>query len=372
MIYLDNAATSWKKPPAVLAALRQALGPYGGNPGRASHALSLAAAEKIDETRHALAAMLALPFPSHIVFTLNATYALNMAIKGRVRQGDHILLSDREHNAVYRPVCRLVAEVVADFDVFSTVGDVRRNLNALLRRNTRMLVCNHVSNVDGARAPLAEIGAFCREHGIYFIVDISQSAGHMPLSHASLGYPNAVCAPSHKGLFGIQGCGFAWFLEEGDIAPLCEGGSGSASRSPTMPKDLPEHLEAGTLPTPAILALLAGVEFIKKITPEAIAAHEEHLADHLCDRLSAARSIRIYRPAGGGVLSLTCEGKSPDRLVAALDAEGVCVRGGLHCAPLAHAAIGTEETGTVRVSFSYMNTLHEANRFADLFLSLCK
>ena len=372
MIYLDNAATSWKKPPAVLAALRQALGPYGGNPGRASHALSLAAAEKIDETRHALAALLALPFPSHIVFTLNATYALNMAIKGRVRQGDHILLSDREHNAVYRPVCRLVAEGVADFDVFSTVEDVRRNLNALLRKNTRMLVCNHVSNVDGARAPLAEIGAFCREHDIYFIVDISQSAGHMPLSHASLGYPNAVCAPAHKGLFGIQGCGFAWFLDEGDIAPLCEGGSGSASRSPTMPKDLPEHLEAGTLPTPAILALLAGVEFIKKITPEAIAAHEEHLADHLCDRLSAARSIRIYRPAGGGVLSLTCEGKSPDRLVAALDAEGVCVRGGLHCAPLAHAAIGTEETGTVRVSFSYMNTLHEANRFADLFLSLCK
>ena len=341
VIYLDNAATTWQKPPAVLAALRQALGPYGGNPGRASHALSLAAAERIDETRTALAALLALPFPSHIVFTLNATYALNMAIKGRVRRGDHILISDREHNAVYRPVCRLAAEGIADFDVFSATGDVRSHLLTLLRDNTRMLICNHISNVDGARAPLAEIGALCREHGIYFIVDISQSAGHIPLSHATLGYPNAVCAPAHKGLFGIQGCGFAWFLDERDINPLCEGGSGSASRSPTMPREMPERLEAGTLPTPAILALRAGVEFVARVTPAAIAAHEEKLADHLCARLSEVRGIRLYRPAGGGVLSFTCAGMSHDRLVAELDAENVCVRGGLHCAPLANRHCAT-------------------------------
>ncbi|MBQ8351793.1 MAG: aminotransferase class V-fold PLP-dependent enzyme [Clostridia bacterium] len=363
MIYFDNAATTWKKPDGVMAAIARALGECGGNPGRSSHALSLSAAEGVDAVRCSLAALLGADDPSHIVFCHNATEALNMAILTRVQRGDHILISDREHNAVYRPVCRLLREGIADFDVFSTMGDVMQNIRSLLRKNTRMLLCNHVSNVDGAVAPIEAIGRLCRERGIYFIVDASQSLGHMPFSCKTI-CADAVCGPGHKGLFGIQGCGFVWLRQESGLREFHSGGSGSASRSPEMPPTLPERMEAGTLPTPAILALGAGLDFLHKTTPEAIAAHERMLADRLCDHLNDIRGIRLYRGASDSVLSFTAEQCSPDELTAALDDRHICVRGGLHCAPLSHSALGTIREGTVRVSFSYFNTKGEVDRFA--------
>ena len=231
-----------------------------------------------------------------------------------------------------------------------------------------MLICNHISNVDGAIAPVKEIGRLCRERGIYYIVDASQSLGHLPLSAEEMG-ADVLCGPGHKGLFGIQGCGFAWLRTSDGLRECFSGGSGSASRLPQMPDTLPDRMEAGTLPTPAILALGAGIDFLHRVTVEAVKEHEERLALHLCDRLSARKDIRILRGGCAGVLSLCTEIPSPDVLTAALDGRGICVRGGLHCAPLAHAALGTIESGTVRISFSYFNTCKEIDRFAKEFFS---
>ena len=370
MIYFDNAATTWPKPPAVLHRLRQAVEMYGGNPGRSSHALSLRAAEKIDEVRHLIASFFLLPHPDHVVFTQNATHALNLAIRTRVRRGMHILISDREHNAVYRPVCRLVQEGIAEFDVFSTRGDVESNILSLLRPETGMLICNHISNVDGACAPIEMLASFCRRRGIYFIVDASQSAGHVPLSFTADTQPDALCAPAHKGLLGVQGCGFAWLRSGEGLSPFLDGGSGTASRLPTMPTELPERMEAGTLPTPAILSLGEGIRFLRSVGLSAIAAHEAALADRLCARLAKEKRVRVYRREDAGLLSFTCQGISPDAVATALDTRGICVRAGLHCAPLAHTAIGTAEEGTVRVSFSYFNHAAEVDRFADVLFSL--
>ena len=362
MIYLDNAATTWKKPPTVYRALTQAVRKYG-NPGRSSHALSLSASEMIDDVRCLAAELIGAEDPSHIVFTMNATMALNLAIKTRIQRGGHILISDREHNAVYRPVCRLAREKIADFDVFSTRGNLQTNILSLLRENTQMLICNHVSNVDGSIAPIREIGELCRTRGIYFILDLSQSLGHIPFSLGEV-CADAVCAPGHKGLFGVPGVGFVWLRDGHILREFLEGGSGSSSLSPSMPSDLPEKMEAGTLPTPAIAALGAGIRFLKKQTVEAVAAHEELLAARLCDRLYGIRGLHIYRGGRGGPISLCPTGITPDALTARLDAEGICVRGGLHCAPLAHAALGTQSTGTVRVSFSFFNTREEIDHFA--------
>lgn len=361
MLYFDNAATTLKKPPGVMRAVRRALLECGGNPGRSSHALSLAAAEGIDAVRVSLAAQLGVSQPEHVVFCGNATAALNMAIMTQVRRGDHILISDREHNAVYRPVCRLAREGIAEFDVFQAGEDSQKKIEALLRPTTRLLICNHVSNVDGHIAPLQEIGRLCRAHGITLIVDAAQSLGHMPFSAEEI-QADVVCGPGHKGLFGIQGCGFAWFRRGEGLREFLSGGSGSASRLPYMPPTLPERLEAGTLPTPAIFALGAGLAFLESTTIEAVAEREKRLGTRLEERLSAIPGLQIYHGGGGGVFSVTSDRLSPDALTAALDQRGLCVRGGLHCAPLAHSALGTVKTGTVRISLSYFNTEAEIDR----------
>ena len=371
MIYFDNAATTGKKPPGVTKAVMRSLFECGGNPGRSSHALSLAAAEAVDAVRCSLADLIGAEDPTHIVFCRGATEALNMAIYTRVQRGDHVLISDREHNAVYRPVCRLARDGIADFDVFSTKSNVLQSIKDLLRDNTRMLICNHVSNVDGAVAPIREIGRLCRERGIYFIIDASQSLGHLPFSVKDV-EADAVCAPGHKGLFGIPGCGFAWLRQAEGLREFLCGGSGSASRMPTMPPTLPERLEAGTLPTPAILALGAGLAFLEKIGIEAVAAHETALAARLCERLNEMKGMQLYYGGTGGVLSLRAGTLTPDELTAALDSRGICVRGGLHCSPLSHSAIGTMPHGTVRASLCYFNTVAEVDRFATVLADILR
>ncbi len=370
MIYFDNAATTWQKPDGVMHALHTALHECGGNPGRAAHRLSLSASEAVDAVRVSLAALLSVPDPGRIVFCKNATEALNLAIYTRVQRGDHVLISDREHNAVYRPICRLVRQGIIDFDVFRIDENTEENIQALLRENTRVLVCNHISNVDGKKAPLEAIGHLCRKHGIYFIVDASQSLGHCPVLVNEIG-ADALCGPGHKGLFGIQGCGFAYLRQERGLREFLSGGSGSASRLPFMPTALPERFEAGTLPTPAILTLGAGVDFVRQVTPCVIADHEKQLTARLRRNLEGQADLHLYG-GEGGLLSLTAQGHTPDELAAALDERGVCVRAGLHCAPLAHSALGTAAEGTLRISFSYFNTESEVDAFSDILLSLLK
>ena len=234
-----------------------------------------------------------------------------------------------------------------------------------------MLICNHVSNVDGSIAPIREIGELCRTRGIYFILDLSQSLGHIPFSLGEV-CADAVCAPGHKGLFGVPGVGFVWLRDGHILREFLEGGSGSSSLSPSMPSDLPEKMEAGTLPTPAIAALGAGIRFLKKQTVEAVAAHEELLAARLCDRLYGIRGLHIYRGGRGGPISLCPTGITPDALTARLDAEGLCVRGGLHCAPLMHKFLGTFDSGLIRVSLAVQNSSKELEYFLSAIKNIAK
>ena len=273
MIYLDNAATSFPKPHRVVEEQLRCMQLYGGNPGRGSHALAMAAAEKIYECREELASFFGSPNLENVIFTMNTTMALNTAIKGLLRRGDHVLISDMEHNAVFRPIYKLSRDGVITYDVFQTfptnatrtTDSICASILEKLRPNTRMLICAHASNICSATLPLAEIGALCRKKGILFLVDAAQSAGHLPINMVKMQI-DALCAPGHKGLWGPQGCGVL-ILGEGIVADtLIEGGSGYNSLEGNMPTEVPERYEAGTLPTPAIAGLFG--EVIQKMMQE--------------------------------------------------------------------------------------------------------
>ena len=372
LLYLDNAATTWPKPPEVGEAMMHALRDCGGNPGRSGHALSLAAAELIFHCREEAASFFGCSRPERVVFTQNATYALNLAIKTMIPDGSHVLISDMEHNSVLRPVASLAQRRVR-YSTFPT-GDgdpcaILRALRERLRPNTRAIVTIHGSNICGLRLPLAEIGQFCRRYGLLFLVDASQTAGLLPISMEELGI-DALCTAGHKGLYGPPGSGLLLLSERGETCvrrahTWVEGGSGSASRRITMPEDLPERLEAGTLATPAIAGLLAGLRFVRSRGPETIFRQEDSL------RIAALREIRtipgviFYRPNDpGGLLLLNLRGYSSEEVGRLLDRQGICVRAGLHCAPGAHRVLGTGEGGAVRISFGAFNRPEDVSRLS--------
>ena len=380
MIYLDNAATSFPKPSSVSREMVRCMQKYCGNPGRGSHALSLAAAEKVYECRAELAALMNAGNAENVVFTLNATMALNMAIKGLIRDGDHVLISDMEHNAVLRPVHRLAADGRITYDVFPTYptdpsrspAEICAAIRQRIRPNTRLLVCAHASNICSAALPLDAIGALCHEHGILFVVDASQSAGHLPIDVGQMQI-DALCLPGHKGLFGPPGTG-ALLLGDG-IRPdtLLEGGSGYNSRDPFMPDDAPERYEAGTLPTAALAGLCEGIREIRRQGVATIREHERILVSLLKERLLECDRITLYASHhSGGILLFNVDGIPADGVGQLLNERGFCVRSGLHCAPLAHATLLTPPSGAVRVSPALFNTAAQINAFADCVSELLK
>ncbi len=372
MIYLDHAATSYPKPRCVHKAVCRALTRYGGNPGRGGHRLSLSAAEMIYDCRVALSELLGTDTPERIVLTSGATMALNLAIYSRVRRGMHVLISDREHNATLRPILRLHREGIIEYDVFPTGGDVPSEIRARIRENTGMLIACHTSNVTGFTLPVERIGALCRERGIYFIVDAAQSAGHLPLDFEGIGC-HALCAPAHKGLFGVTGLGFCALAGGDELVPFLSGGSGVDSLSPDMPQELPERFEAGTLPTLAAAALIAGVRYVREYGPSAIAERESRLKARTVEGLSVIRGVRLYEPeCPGGLIALTHKTLMPDILAGRLDGEGICVRAGYHCAPLAHRTVGTPEGGCVRISLAHTNTERECDAFLSAMQRILK
>lgn len=365
MIYLDNAATSYPKPRAVISAYKTALERFGGNPGRGAHRLSLAAADMVYDCRCAVAGFFGSKHPERVVFTSGATAALNLAITCRIDNGDHILMSDREHNAVARTVYALSRERGVEYDVFGTDGDVLASIRALLRPNTRVLAAVHASNVTGKLLPIEGIAALCREKDIFFVIDGAQSAGHRKIDLSTIPY-GAFCAPAHKGLLGAAGVGILIASGEGGT-PLIYGGSGWDSHNPSMPDPLPERFEAGTLPTPAIAALRAGVNFLERHGIDAVAAAEKEAKAILLDGISEMQGVHLYEPeCEGGITAFTHESIPPDRIAAALDKEGICVRAGYHCAPLAHRAIGTPTGGCVRISTGYATTVRQAKKTLDI------
>ena len=363
MIYFDHAATSYPKPPEILEAVRDTVINCGGNPGRGGHKLSLAAAERVYEVREELARFFDAEAPESFIFTQNATHALNLAIKTAVRPGDHVLISNLEHNAVFRPIYRLYRDRTISFSVFRTDGDVIRHIESVRRPESRILVCTHASNVNGQVLPLDKIAAYCRQHRLYMIVDASQSAGHIPISIRNLA-PDALCAPAHKGLYGLQGAGFVCLKSAEGLTEYAEGGSGSHSLSPEMPDELPERFEAGTLATPAIASLGAGIRAIQSMGGiEAIAEHERSLCRRAQEMVDSVRGSKIYAADHSLLFSFNLHGITSEMLAEELSLHGIAVRGGFHCAPLAHRTLKTGEYGAVRLSFGPTNTAEELEEF---------
>ena len=371
-IYLDHAATSWPKPQAVVEAVTRCMRESGGNPGRGSHKLALRAAEEIYGCRE-LAAELFDTEPERVVCTGGATMGLNMAICGMLRQGDHVLIDTMAHNAVYRPVYALAAQGRIAFDIYNAEGTAEeclRSAASLMKNNTRMIISTHMSNICSHTEPVQLLGRFCREKGLLFVVDGAQSGGHIPISVRDYNI-TALALPGHKGLLGPQGCGLLLFGENiPDCAPVLHGGSGSRSLDPEMPPDLPEHLEAGTLPTPAIAGLHAGLRILHGKNMVEQWEKTVSLGKLFLRESSVIPGIRFHGSTAGNVLSFTLEGLLPSRTAEYLDQYGICVRSGYHCAPLAHRAVGSFDTGTVRISFGDGNTSKEVHRLLEVLEKL--
>ena len=377
MIYFDNAATTFPKPREVTAAVAHHMQAHGGNPGRGAHPLALAAAEAVYDVRSEVAAFFGGGKPENVVFTQNATHALNLAIFGTVRAGDHVLISNLEHNSVFRPVAELYRRGVASYSIFDALGSEEETLagiKKLLRLSTRVLICTHASNVCPKVLPLERISRLCRERGILHIADVSQSAGIYPVRIGESA--DIICAPGHKGLYGPQGTGFCLFADRFDFSrllPTVFGGNGLASAKPEMGHTPPESFEAGTLAAPAISGLLAGIRFVKRHGTERIRAHECAISEKIRAFLLRQDGVTVYLPYenAGSTLLFNVDGESASALASKLSARGVCTRAGMHCAPLAHGALGTGGDA-LRLSFSAFNTMKEADDFCSIFSEITR
>lgn len=366
MIYLDSAATTLQKPPAVARAASFAIG-HMASPGRGGHRPAMRAAETAFACRTAAAEFFGLSDPERVVLTFNATHALNIAIKSIVKPGDTVLISGYEHNAVSRPLYAMsgVRVKTADSPLFEPEL-LYRSFEEALTEEVGAVVCSHVSNVFGYILPVERVAALCRSRGVPFILDASQSAGCLSVHMEELGAA-FVAMPGHKGLYGPQGTGL--LLCGAEAAPLLEGGTGSLSLRQEMPDFLPDRLEAGTHNIPGVAGLLEGIRFVSRRGTEAILDHERVLTFRAAERLSRIPGVRVYAAGQpirqAGVLSFTVRDMDCEAVGEALGDAGIAVRAGFHCAPLAHRSAGTIQTGTVRASFSAFNTPAEADRLAD-------
>lgn len=368
MIYFDNAATSLQKPPEVIDAAAAAIRTLS-SPGRGGYPTAVQAADVVFECRSELQELFGASSPEQVVFTANATYALNIAIRSLVPEGGKVVISGWEHNAVTRPLfARNVRVQVAAAPMFSPEA----TLDAFafhIRPGVDAVICSHVSNVFGCVQPVREIGTLCRRYGIPFIVDASQSAGILPLNLESAA-ADFLAMPGHKGLYGPQGTGVLVCREGAPCTPLAEGGTGSRSAEQEMPDFLPDRLEAGTHNVPGIAGLLAGIRFVKLNGLSDICARERYLAALAAEGLRQISGVDVFSLPDlsdqTGVLSFRCAGLSAESVGAQLAENGIAVRTGFHCAPLAHRTAGTLDTGTVRVSFSVFNTREEIYRFLEV------
>ena len=364
MIYFDSAATSFQKPGSVAAAMWEALASMS-SPGRGGYPAAARAADTAFQCRSELAELFGLKNPEQVVFTLNATHALNIAIKSLVPPGGTAVVSGYEHNAVTRPLETLGAKIsVAAAPLFDAEA-VTEAFCHLITPNTNAVICSHVSNVFGFIQPVEEIAAICRSRGVPFIIDASQSAGILPLKLDALD-ASFIAMPGHKGLYGPQGTGVLLCGKGVSTRTLLEGGTGSQSIQQIMPDFLPDRLEAGTLNMPGIAGLLAGVRYVRRGGLDKILAHEKHLTQMTLQGLEDLPGVKVYAAPGlrnqTGVLSLTAEGQDVEVIGSALAERGIAVRAGIHCAPYAHRTAGTLDSGTVRISFSDFNTPEEVAR----------
>lgn len=372
MIYLDNAATTFPKPPAVSAAVNEALRVYGANPGRSGHKQSMRSAKEIYDCRGMAAALFHAENVEDVVFTLNCTHSLNIVFKGLLKSGDHVVTSDMEHNSVMRPLHELAKKGVTFTQAKVYPGDNDKTVDSFrnaLGPDTKLVVCTHASNVWGARLPIGRIGALCHEYGIQFMVDAAQTAGTLPIDIQDM-HIDYLCAAGHKGLYGPMGTGILITTCADKLSTLTEGGTGSSSISYEHPLQMPDKFESGTPNLPGIAGLKAGIAFVSRVKQENIARHEIELMRRLYDKFANLNHVLLYTEKPGldhfaPVLSFNVKGIDSETVAEYLNRNyDIALRAGLHCAPAAHSAMGTLETGAVRVSPSYFTNAAQIDRLA--------
>lgn len=370
-IYLDCAATSRRKPPQVLRALVDYASRVGVSHGRGAYGKGIAANEMVYGTRAVLAKLFGVSRSDRIIFTKNVTEAINTALKGFLKQGDHVVLSGLEHNAVIRPLNRLKEVRGVDYSLVHPNAHGRLNpydFEKALTPRTRLVCLTHASNVTGNLGPVAEVGAICAKKGVPFLVDAAQTAGAVPLHMEGMKI-DFLAFTGHKGLMGPPGTGGLIVSPRINLDSFIEGGTGSNSDQEIQPSQWPDKFESGTQNYWGLAGLKAAVEFVLKTSVQKIRRQEEALTAQFLKEAQKIRGLRLYGLPGEStvdrvaVVSLNVEGRDPAEVGYELDERfGIMTRAGLHCAPLAHRAIGTYPTGTVRLSFGYYNTPAEIEK----------
>ena len=377
MIYLDSAATSYHKPDGVVRAVAEAIS-HMGNPGRGAHEASLDASRVVYGTREKMAELFGAEEASQIVFTANSTESLNIAIQGLLDPGDHVITTVMEHNSVLRPLYLCQQRGVSlTILPFSAAGMVTPEaIEAVIRSNTRMIVCTHGSNLTGDLNDLEAIGRVCKKHHLLFVVDASQTAGVFPIQMDSMNI-DVLCFTGHKSLMGPQGTGGMCVRKGVRIRPLLVGGSGIGSYSKIHPQVMPTALEAGTLNAHGIAGLSAALDFIKKVTPDVIRQREEELTRRFVSQIKSIPGVKLYgnyeQFPRAPILSLNILDYDSGEIADVLAQDyGIMTRAGAHCAPLMHEALGTKSQGAVRFSFSYFNTEEEIDQAAKAIRELAE
>ncbi|MFM9331321.1 aminotransferase class V-fold PLP-dependent enzyme [Paenibacillus mesotrionivorans] len=363
LIYLDNAATSWPKPPQVTEAMVKCMQESAANPGRGGHQMAVQASRILFQTRVQLAKLFHIRNANDIAFAANTTEALNLAIKGYVKPGMHVISTTVEHNSIRRPLEYLVRKLGIEVTYLQTdrAGRIRlEELEKEIRPHTGLIAVTHSSNLLGTIQPVAEIGSICKRKGIRFLVDAAQSAGILPVDVENMNI-DLLAFPGHKGLLGPQGTGGLYIHPDVELEPLHHGGTGSQSEAVDQPQVRPDRYESGTQNTPGIAGLGEGVKFVLREGVDAIHAKESRLVRRMMEGLMGIEGVELLGPEIGeprtGIVAFRLADTDPSEVAFILDQSfQIAVRAGYHCTPLAHQSAGTTETGALRASVGYFST----------------
>mgnify|MGYP000880604238 CR=1 FL=1 len=366
MVYLDNAATSFPKPYIVYDEINRCMRNYCANPGRSGHKMSLASAMAVQKTRETISMLFNINNPMQILFTKNATEALNIVIQGVINEGDHVITTSMEHNSVLRPLKQLEKNKRVETSIVwgNKLGIIDPNsINKLIKSNTCLIICTLSSNVNGIIMPIEEIGKIAKDKNVPFLLDASQGAGSISIDVKKMNL-SFMAFPGHKSLLGPQGTGGLYIKEGTLVNPLLQGGTGSFSNILEQPELMPDSHESGTLNLPGLVGLDAGIKFVKCLGPENIQLYKDLLLDRFFEGVQCIKGIKVFSAPvhnkNSGVLALNFSDYDSTEIAEVLDKRyNIAVRGGFHCSPLAHKTLGTETQGMIRFSLGCFNTIEE-------------